>query len=265
MTNSFFQTQLHPDNIHLTVVTTPFGLYEWLVMPMGLRNLPPTHQCHMVTALQKYIGKICHVYLDDIIMWSQSTTEHICNITTILEALHEADLFCLLKKTHLFCAKFDFLGHHISPRGIELDASKVEWILNWLTPHSAKDVCAFLGLVQYIAFFLPSLTKHTRLLTPLTERPCDKQFPPWTSQHQSAFESIKALITSADCLMTIDHLSPGDNKIFLTTNASNWHLGTILSYGLTWETARPVAFDLVQLHGTELNYPVHEKELLAIV
>jgi hypothetical protein len=72
MTNSFFQTRMHPDDIPLTVVTTPFGLYKWTVMPMGLRNSPPIHQRHMTAALHDHLGTICHIYLDDIIIWSDT-------------------------------------------------------------------------------------------------------------------------------------------------------------------------------------------------
>ena len=68
MTNSFFQTRVHPDNVPYTAVTTPFGLYEWLVMPQGGRNAPATHQRRMFNALRPLIGIICHVYLDDIII-----------------------------------------------------------------------------------------------------------------------------------------------------------------------------------------------------
>jgi hypothetical protein len=76
MTNSFFQTHVHPDDVNLTAVTTPFGLSEWLAMPMGLKNSLPIHQHRMVAALRHLIGKICHVYLDDIIIWSNSIAEH---------------------------------------------------------------------------------------------------------------------------------------------------------------------------------------------
>jgi hypothetical protein len=75
MTNSFFQTRVHPDNIHLTAMTTPLGLYEWLAMPMGLKNSPLIHQRRMVAALRHLIGKICHVYLDDIVIWSNSVAD----------------------------------------------------------------------------------------------------------------------------------------------------------------------------------------------
>jgi hypothetical protein len=70
MTNSFFQTQMHPDSVKYMAVNTPFGLYKWLVMPMGLQNSPEVHQQYVCSALRSLIGKFCHVYLDDIIIWS---------------------------------------------------------------------------------------------------------------------------------------------------------------------------------------------------
>ena len=104
-----------------TAVMTLFGLYEWVVMPMGCRNAPAIHQRWMNQALRKYIGKICHVYLDDIVIWSSSIDKHKQNVRTILWALQEADLYCSRKKSQLFTTELDFLGHHISQRGIEPD------------------------------------------------------------------------------------------------------------------------------------------------
>lgn len=80
-----------------------------------------------------------------------------------------------------------------------------------------------------------------------------------------AFEAIKKLVVSRECLTVIDHDDTSGNLIFVTTDASDWRTGAVLSFGKTWETARPVAFDSMQLKGAELNYPVHEKELLAII
>jgi hypothetical protein len=147
MTNSFFQTRVHPDNIHLMVVTTPLGLYEWLAMPMGLRNSPPIHQRRMTAALHKYIGKFCHIYMDDIVIWSNSVSEHAEHIRLILSALREAHLYMNPKKCDFFLLELDFLGHHISSRGVEANSSKVDKILNWPKPRNATDVCSFLGLV----------------------------------------------------------------------------------------------------------------------
>ncbi len=83
--------------------------------------------------------------------------------------------------------------------------------------------------------------------------------------HHEAFLAIKKLVLSTDCLTVIDHKNPGNNKIWVTCDASNVRTGAVLSFSPTWEIARPVAYDSVQLKGAQLNYPVHEKELLAIV
>ncbi|RDB16052.1 Transposon Tf2-6 polyprotein [Hypsizygus marmoreus] len=264
MTNSFFQTRMHPAHVPLTAVSTPFGLFEWLVMPMGLRNALAIHQCHVSIALKDYIGKICHVYLDDIVIWSESVEEHHENIQKILQALQDARLYVNPAKTHLYCTAIDFLGHRISAAGIEADGKKVERILKWPRLKSATDVRSFLGLVRYISTFLPHLTTHTDILTELTTKSADKDFPPWTPTHQFAFDAIKEIVIGRGCLTTIDHNDPS-KKIFVTTDASDHRSGAVLSFGDTWETARPVAFDSMTFKNAELNYPVHEKELLAII
>ena len=98
-------------------------------------------------ALRALIGKICHVYLDDIIIRLNSLEEHETNVSRVLEALHAACLYCSVTKSNLFCTKVAFLGHHISSHGIEADPKKVERILNWPVPKSSTDVRVFLGLV----------------------------------------------------------------------------------------------------------------------
>lgn len=153
--------------------------------------MPATHQRRITLALSELIGKICHVYLDDIIIWSSSLEEHKTNIVRVLEALHSAQLYCSLNKSKLFKMEMDFLGHHISMRGIEVD---VEKILNWQAPHSAKQVCQFLGLVRYISAFLLALAEHMTVLTPLTRKVCNGVFPLWTTEHQFTFNAIKGLV-----------------------------------------------------------------------
>jgi hypothetical protein len=99
----------------------------------------------------------------------------------------------------------------------------------------------------------------------MTNKECDRNFPEWTAEHTEAFEAIKRLVVSRESLTVIDHDVPGENKIFVTTDASDFRTGAVLSWGKTWETARLVAFNSVQLNEAQKRYPVHEKELLAIV
>src|ERR1700678_1895000 len=186
MTDSFFQTRIYPDDIYKTAVTTPLGSYEWCVMPMGLRNSPPIHQRRVMTVLRKHIGKICHVYMDDIIIWSQTLEEHEKHVRIILQTLQDAGLHINKKKTNLFCYETSFLGHIISKNGIEADPSKVSKILDWPAPKNQKEVQQFLGLVKYLNAFLPRLAIQTSILSGLTTKACSKKFPTWTTTFQDA-------------------------------------------------------------------------------
>ena len=265
MTNSFFQTRMHPDDVPLTAVNTPWGLYEWVVMPMGIKNAPAIHQRRVTAALRPWIGRFCHVYMDDIAVWSNSLDDHSENITKLLQSLLDNELYLNPKKTKLFCSEIRFLGHRISAKGVEADENKTDRVTNWPTPTCAKHVRAFLGLVRYLSAFLPHIAEHTAILDELTTKECNKVFPPWEHRHQTAFDAIKKLAVSNKCLTTIDPSLMPNYKIFVTTDASDTGSGAVLAFGPTYDMARLVAYDSRAFKGAELNYPVHEKELLAII
>jgi hypothetical protein len=105
----------------------------------------------------------------------------------------------------------------------------------------------------------------TNILNLLTSNAAKKHFPPWTAVHEEAFEVIKQLVVSCECLTIIDHDKPRNNKIFVTCDASDHSTGVVLSWGENWETTRPIVFGSKQLKTAELNYPVYEKELLAVI
>ena len=131
-------------------------------------------------ALQGLLGQICHIYLDNIIIWSTDMQTQITYSCQVLEVLQRAKLYINPEKTKLFCKEVDFLGHHILEHSIKADNTKVDKILSWPVPKSATQTRSFLGLVRYIAAFLPNLTEHTAILTTLTTKALEKQFPKWT-------------------------------------------------------------------------------------
>lgn len=94
----------------------------------------------MTAALHHLLGKICYIYLDDIVIWSETMAEHTKHIQLVLEALRTAKLYCNPKKCHFYLLELDFLGHHISARGVEANTSKVDKILNWPVPKNTTDV-----------------------------------------------------------------------------------------------------------------------------
>jgi hypothetical protein len=116
-----------------------------------------------------------------------------------------------------------------------------------------------------VIYCILKLVVHTAVLNLLMSKKTQKGFPLWSEAHELAFESVKKLVLSRECLIVIDHENPGNKKIFLTCDASEYDTGAVLSLGESWENAWPVAFDLAPLRGAELNYLVYEKELLAIL
>jgi hypothetical protein len=153
-----------------------------------------------------------YVYLDDIIIWSNSVEEHVAHLREILSMLRAACLIVNPKKCCFIQLEVDFLGHYISAQGIEAGSEKVNKVLNWLRPQNAKEVRGLLGLVRYIAPYLPKLADFTRILTLLTMKESQRHFPLWTPEHEAAFVMIKALVVSRECLTMIDHDNPGENK-----------------------------------------------------
>ena len=179
----------------------------------------------MMAALHEYIGCFCPVYIDDVVIWSNNLEKHCEHINLIMQALQHLCLYLNTKKCQFFVMELDFLGHHISACGIEPQSLKCDKIMRWPKPHSATDVWSFLSLVRYIAGFLPKLADHTIVLTPLTTKDSHQHFPVWTAEHDFMFELIKTLVCSVECLMVINHVNPGDRKIYLTCDTSDWRTG----------------------------------------
>ena len=119
--------------------------------------------------------------------------------------------------------------------------------------------------MQYLSAFLPCLAAQTAILSKLTTKECETNFPKWNETFQNCFAQIKQIITSRQCLTVVDHSTVDTNKNFVTTDASDHSSGAVLSFRPTLELAWPVAFDSTTFKDAELNYPVHEKELLAIM
>lgn len=157
--------------------------------------------------------------------------QHHDNVQKVLQALCDACLYVNIKKCQLYQIEINFLGHHILADGIKVDHAKVERILKWLVPETAKQVCSFLGLVRYITIFLLKLAKFTEVLHELMTHDCNLVFPSWTEQHQHAFDAIKEIVISCKCLTTIDY-TDSTKTIFIMTDASNLHRCDTILWGI---------------------------------
>jgi Reverse transcriptase (RNA-dependent DNA polymerase)/RNase H-like domain found in reverse transcriptase/Integrase zinc binding domain/Chromo (CHRromatin Organisation MOdifier) domain/Integrase core domain len=260
LVNAYYQIFMEATDIHKTAFKTPFGLYEWVVMPQGLCNAPATFQRYMNFVLRKYIGRFCAVYIDDIAIWSNSIEEHKEHVRLILEALEEAGITASKDKSILFADEIQFLGFTISSRGVEVDGEKVSKILSSRTPTSAHDIKQFNGLVNYIGQFIPGLSEWSTVLSSLTKK---NAIFKWEPVHQQAFENIKRLTAATPICRPINHESL--DPVMLVSDASNRALGGYYGQGKDYKTMVPAGFHSRALNSAEKNYPTHDKEMLAIV
>lgn len=257
LASGFHQIEMNSKDIQKTAFTVEGGHYEFLRMPFGLRNAPSTFQRVMDNVLKDLIGKVSLVYLDDIIIFSTSLQEHIENLKLVFERLRSANLKIQLNKSEFLKKEIAFLGHIITPDGIKPNTDKIDTVLNYPIPKTQKQIKAFLGLLGYYRKFINNFAK---LVKPLTVCLKKGNSVILSEEYLKTFEICKHLLTNDPILQ-----HPDFNKPFiLTTDASNFALGAVLSQG-TIGSDKPICFASRTLSDTEINYSTIEKELLAIV
>jgi RNase H-like domain found in reverse transcriptase len=138
-----------------------------------------------------------------------------------------------------------------------MDPVKFDTVLNWPTPRSVKDVQSFLGFMNFYHRFITSYSNIAHPLICLTKK--DKTFS-WSDDAQCTFENLKSAFVSAPILC---HFDP-ELRIILETDASDYVIAAILSQVNENNKIRPVTFRLCSMQHAELNYNIHDKELLAV-
>lgn len=123
-----------------TAFRTRYGLFEYLVLPFGLSNAPSTFQAYINYALKGLLDDICIVYLDDILIYSDSLEQHRRHVRAVLERLQQHELFANLGKCEFEVQEVSFLGFVINNQGIHIERDRVEAVASWQEPRSVKDL-----------------------------------------------------------------------------------------------------------------------------
>ena len=246
---AFFLIPVHEPDQHKTAITTPFGLYEYTVMPMGMKNSAQTLQRYVDTVLSDSPNTIA--YCDDILLFT-SESEHLPALDNLLQKLHNAGLVVNRQKSQFLMTETVFLGHRLTPSGCSPSEVKLQGLKDYAVPKTLKQVRRFLGMINFYRKFIPHAAQIQQPLTALTHK--NVTFL-WTEHCQNAFDTLIRLACSA-----VELAYPStDDQYTLTTDASGTAVGATLS-----SQHGPLGFFSRQLTGAELNYSAYDKELLAV-
>ena len=193
------------------------------------------------------------VYLDDIVIYSQSLREHEKHLSLVFQKLRENKLFIKKEKCEFAQRHITFLGHKISESLIKMDENKVHVIREWSESSKLKELCSFLGLANYYRRFIKG---YSKMVAPFTDFPKKEHEWEWSSKCQEAFDELKGAMSSKPILQLPNLELPFE----VQTDALDRALGGVLV-----QEGHPDAFESRKLNGAEQWYITHEEEITAMI
>ncbi|GBG78897.1 hypothetical protein CBR_g28611 [Chara braunii] len=255
--SGYHQIEMTEEIVYKTAFKTRYGTYEYLVMLFGLCNAPDTFQTEMHRIFRPYLDKFIVVYLDDILVFSKTTREHVEHLTLVLQSLRDSQYKINKEKSSFGIPSVIYLGHVISGDGLAPEAAKIVAIQEWSQPQTVRDVRSFLGLASYYRKFVRNFSAMAAPLANLTKK--DTLFL-WSLHCQMAFAQLKQASTRAPVLKLPDPSLP----FVLTTDASQYGIGAVLQQN-DGNGLRPVEYMSKKIKTQKLQDSTYEKKLYALV
>ena len=197
LASGFWQIQMHPASQEKTAFITPQGLFEFRVMPFGLKNAPVVFQRLMQQVISclnpEYGPDFVSVYIDDILVFSRSLEDHLLHLRKVFERVTEVGLKLKPSKCKFVQKELEYLGHVVSRDGLKTNPRLVEAVREFPTPKSVQETRRFLGLSSYYRRFIPNFAKIAQPLHDLTRKDVPLL---WSADCDSAFGDLKHRLTS---------------------------------------------------------------------
>ena len=255
--SGFWQVPVDSKDTAKTAFITPFGLFEWIVMPFGLTSAPATFQRLVNTRFSDCTGFV-QAYLDDFIVFSNTREEHLRHLRLVLERLSEHQLYVKLSKCQFVQQEVEYVGHIVARGHVRIHPRKIEAVTSLQPPKDRHGVQTLLGMVNWIRRFLPQLATVATPITDLLRK--DQPFI-WGETQQQSLDNIKKLVTEHPTLS----LPRRDLPYLLQTDASDYALAGALLQQHPEGNYHVICYESRRFRDAERNYTVRDKELLAIV
>ena len=258
----YWQIKVHANSQEKTAFITHQGLFEFRVMPFGVMNVPAVFQRFMqrvLAGLKAECGKeFVSVYLDDVIIFSETLEDHVKHLRMVYERIREASLKLNPMKCKFVCDEVDYLGHLVTPAGLKPNNQNLDAVKHFPVPTNLRQLRQFLGLTSHYRRFIMNYSRIAYLLYALTKKGACFL---WTADCEAAFESLRSKLLTTPVLAYPNF----DKDFILETDASKQGLGAILSQYQTDNQLHPVAYASRSVSSAEANYAITDLETLAVV
>jgi hypothetical protein len=251
--SGYHQIRLAEEDEIKSAFRTHSGHFEFRVMPFGLAMAPATFQSAMNQIFEQQIRKSVLVFVDDILIYSNSIEEHAKHLAEVFNILKQHDLYVKRSKCTFAQPSLEYLGHIISAAGVGTDPSKIAAVKSWPKPSNLKQLRGFLGLAGYYRKFIRGFGAICKPLTNLLRK--HAQFL-WTPQEQASFTALKQALVEAPVLALPDF----SKEFVLETDACDRGIGAVLM-----QQGHPVAFLSKALGPKNQALSTYDKECLAIL
>ena len=249
----YHQLRVREIDIPKTEFRKRYEHFEFTVMPFGLTNALAAFMDLMHRVFQPHLDQFVIVFIDDILIYSQSKRVHEDHLRVVLQLLRDHQLYAKFSKCEFWLTEVRFLGHKVLASGVSVDPEKVEAVMSYERPKSVFEIRSFLGLAGYYKRFIEDFS---RLVAPVMRLTGKEVKFEWNDLCEKAFQELKRRLTSAPILIVLER----GQWYTIYCDASKAGLGCFLM-----QSRRVVAYGSRQLKNHEQNYPTHDMELAAVV
>lgn len=256
---AYYQVTLHEDSRDITTFSDGISLHRFRKLPFGLSCSPAIFSRQISQILSPLIkqGWVKN-YLDDVILWASNFEQLINRLETLFLTLSESGVKLNAAKCNIGHPQVKFLGHIVSKEGCKPDPANVEAVVKMQSPKKVKEVRRFLGMC---GFYRKHIHNFAKIATPLTNLTRTGIMFKWTEECQRAFETLKEKLVEAPVLVRADL----EKEFIVTTDASNTHVGGVLSQLQEDGTNAAIGYFSRKLKSAETRYSATDKEALGVV